>query len=219
VYNFTKESFEKTIAHFNELDSTARMFWVMRPAQVACKNPNGAMTVGLARTVRNELSAKLFTIEMDEETSPSVATAALVDILCWTKSPKAERESMDPDWEFTINKGKILVPRFHWQQMSQAFHQTEGTSDQVCTEKQLTVKTPGLLHTLGWMQVQEQSQSLGSDQVLVTTKATGLNFRVRFSSNSKCRLFYSRPFDIRCTCTLLIFFCQGCVNCSWGFGQ
>lgn len=192
VYKFSEESFQTIIQHLNELQG--QMLWVTRPSQIGCTDPNYAMTLGFLRTARNELSAKLYTVEIDD-TSTAGATAttteSLADILLWTRSAKAESDSMDPDWEFAIVKGQVLVPRFHWQQMSTALQQSSLRSSpqhESSAVKELTVKTPGLLHTMGWMQ--GQAKRLGPSQVMVETKAVGLNFRVS----------YTRPLTISLCC-------------------
>ncbi|ODA79280.1 hypothetical protein RJ55_04873 [Drechmeria coniospora] len=172
VHGLTKDSFESLVAHLNSIN--AKLVWATRPSQVNCEDPRTAMTLGLARTARSELSVKLFTVEIDTKITPSSATEALVDVLMRVQSPELDADSMDPDWEFAVVGNRILVPRMHWQTMSNAFSSTERASDDPSL-KYLTVKTPGLLHTMGWSEVTRTP--LGHGQVLVQTKAIGLNFR------------------------------------------
>ena len=180
VFNFTKDTFQSILKHFNDLNGN-RMLWITRSAQVGCKDPNSAITVGLMRTARNELSAKLYTVEVDmddQETSRQDTTDALVDILSWSKSVKAEYEGIDPDWELAVIKGQVMVPRFHWNQMSAAFERSAKKAQQGSSSvsKDLTIKTPGLLHTMGW--AEGHVNKPGPKEVLVETRAVGLNFRV-----------------------------------------
>lgn len=134
------------------------------------------MSLGLTRTARSELSVKLFTVEIDDKTNHLAASKCLVDILMRRHSPQLDAESMDPDWEYAVVDGQILVPRMHWQTMAAAFERTNG-DDSCPTEKHLSVKTPGLLHTMGWSQ--SERAPLEHGQVTVQTRAIGLNFRVR----------------------------------------
>ena len=173
VHEMSEVSFKTLIGYLQMLD--AKMLWAIRSAQVACKDPRAAMALGLARTARSELSAKLFTVEVDDATPNSTATNLLARILLRVQAPELDAESMDPDWEYAIIKGEILVPRLHWQTISEAFLQSEDSIARPSL-KYLHVKTPGLLHTMGWSEAKRDK--LGVGQVLVQTKAIGLNFRV-----------------------------------------
>lgn len=175
VHDFSEETYKTLVGHLLTLKS--RMIWVTRSAQVGCEDPRTAMTLGFVRTARSELSAKIFTVEIDKETDTSVAGNAILDILIRSRSPELDSQVMDRDWEFAIVKGEILIARCHWQTMSRAFAQSPGaqSSGEHATKKYLTVKTPGLLRTMGWGETHVEQP--GQGQVLVHTKAVGLNFR------------------------------------------
>ncbi|PON24523.1 KR domain-containing protein [Trichoderma gamsii] len=172
VHEFTEESFKTMISHLQDLN--AKMVWVLGSAQVKCRDPKAAMSIGLARTARNELSAKLFTLEVEPAAAVQDVTKAISDILVRIQHPELDPEDMDPDWEFALVDGKVLVPRLHWQTMSEAFDNTVVAAN-VSSSKFLTVKTPGLLHTIGWSE--ETKKPLAEGEVRVKTKAVGLNFR------------------------------------------
>jgi hypothetical protein len=171
VHEFSEESFNTFVGYLEALD--ARMIWATSSAQVGCQDPRAAMILGLARTARSELSAKLFTVEIDSRTPVSTATEALVSILIRVQTIEPDALSMDPDWEYAIVDSQVLVPRLHWQTMSEAF--AEDKVDKHLW-KQLALKTPGLLNTMLWNDLDPQSPGWG--QVVVQTKAIGLNFRV-----------------------------------------
>lgn len=173
VHEFTEESFKTMISHLQTLN--AKMVWVLGSAQVKCRDPKAAMSIGLARTARNELSAKLFTLEVEPAAAIQDVTKAISDILVRIQHPELDPEDMDPDWEFALVDGKVLVPRLHWQTMSEAFDSTAVAAN-ASSSKFLTVKTPGLLHTIGWSE--ETKKPLTEGEVRVKTKAVGLNFRV-----------------------------------------
>ncbi|GJN68105.1 type I Iterative Polyketide synthase (PKS) [Purpureocillium lilacinum] len=174
VHDLTEPSFKTLVAQLQALDLDAKVIWATRSAQVACTDPRTAMSLGLTRTARSELSVKLFTVEIDDKTNHLAASKCLVDILMRRHSPQLDAESMDPDWEYAVVDGQILVPRMHWQTMAAAFERTNG-DDSRPTEKHLSVKTPGLLHTMGWSQ--SERAPLEHGQVTVQTRAIGLNFR------------------------------------------
>ncbi|KAL7918585.1 polyketide synthase [Trichoderma austrokoningii] len=172
VHEFTEKSFKTTISHLQALD--ANMLWVLGSAQVKCTDPKAAMSLGLARTARNELSAKIFTLEIEPAAVIQDVTEAISSILVRSQHSDLGPEGMDSDWEFALVDGKVMVPRLHWQTMSDAFDSTVVAADS-SSPKFLTVKTPGLLHTIGWSE--EARKPLAKGEVRVTTKAMGLNFR------------------------------------------
>ena len=48
-----------------------KVLWLCSPSQVQCKDPKSAQTLGIARTVRTELSIPFFTMEIDTKESRS----------------------------------------------------------------------------------------------------------------------------------------------------
>lgn len=83
------------------------------------------------------------------------------------------------DYEYAVKNGEILIPRLHWQTVSQAFSEVRGPRPADTYDmklKHITVKTPGLLHTMNW--TDGKVNDLREGEVLVETKAVGLNFRV-----------------------------------------
>ncbi|EDU45986.1 fatty acid synthase S-acetyltransferase [Pyrenophora tritici-repentis Pt-1C-BFP] len=161
----------------------ALILWIMPAVQVGkVKDPQSALTLGLARTARNELSLPFLTVEVDE-TSTGVGAAA-------TKITKIFRKtrfehfnpsgSIDPDYEYAIVHEEILIPRLHWQTLSEVvegiriedMRAIEGEKPQW----RIAMRTPGLLHTLTWIPC-EQSAFPIENEVLVESKVIGLNFR------------------------------------------
>ncbi|KAI2627176.1 putative polyketide synthase [Xylaria nigripes] len=175
LHGMTEETFKTVIGYLTSQKQT--MLWMTHASQILCEDPRAAMVLGLARTARNELALPLFTIEVETATSTSLATEAITDILLRAKSTHVNPESVDPDYEFSIVNGEILIPRLHWQTLSKAFSQTNNIrkADDGSIRKRLTMKTPGLLHTMQWSDA--DTPDLGDEDVLVETRAVGLNFR------------------------------------------
>ncbi|KOS17128.1 Lovastatin nonaketide synthase [Escovopsis weberi] len=161
----------------------ASVFWMMPASQVGdVRDPGAAMMLGLARVARNELSIPLLTVEVDESTTSNTAAAsAMVKILSRARSKSlAQHDLMDLDKEYALVDGEILVPRLHWQTAPRAFQSTalishNGDSN-LKTVRRLALSTPGLLHTMTWAQC-VGSGSPAEGEVLVETRAFGLNFR------------------------------------------
>lgn len=180
----SEETFHTVMAYLGSQKTT--MLWATRASQVACEDPRAAMVLGLARTARNEMSLPLFTIEVDGATPLATATESVAKIMLHANSGHVinkENELVDPDYEFAISNadGEILIPRLHWQTMSGAFAQLadddydNGDAKDATPRKRITMKTPGLLHTMKWSNAESVSPEEG--EILVETKAVGLNFR------------------------------------------
>lgn len=165
----------------------AAILWITPALQVGdVRDPRSAMSLGLARTARNELSLRFFTVEVDEATtSAATAASAVARILhrAREENPRTQ-ESMDPDYEYAIVKEEILVPRIHWQTSSEALVESDQPRDKNKTDAVtaapwgITMRMPGLLHTMAWNQALS-SRLPGEGEVLVESRAVGLNFRVR----------------------------------------
>lgn len=191
VHGFSQETFTTTVNCLTTLG--AKMIWAIPAAQVGCEDPRSAMTLGLARTARNELSAKIYTVELDSSTPVSEATLALAEILSRLYKPELDGDAMDPDWEYAVVKGQVLIPRFHWQPMLDALSGSAEDADGSLS-RSLTIRSPGLLHTMEWVQCPRQKVLEG--QVVVETKAIGLNFRVSRPHPSAAPSLFSLYFCI-----------------------
>jgi hypothetical protein len=172
---FSENTFKCFITFFR--NHKARILWVLPACQVRCQDPKAAMMLGLARTARSEFSVKLLTVEVDNISPPLFPTEAVVKLLLDGTEPGVVPTNMSLDYEYAIVGGEILVPRFHWQTVSDAAarhreqHKTESISSQ-----SIHIGKAGLLHTMKWSECRIKSAPEG--HVLVETKAVGLNFRV-----------------------------------------
>ena len=175
VHGMPEATFKALVGYLETLKS--RILWVTRSSQVSCEDPRAAMVLGFARTARNELSIPLYTVEMDTVTPARTAVDALARILLRVNgSPGCDvaDTEMDPDWEFAIVNGDILVPRLHWQSVSDAFHRFDGPSGEP-SFKQITIQAPGSLRTMQW--ADKKLAPLQEGEVRIRTKVTGLNFK------------------------------------------
>ncbi|KAI1361572.1 putative polyketide synthase [Xylaria arbuscula] len=152
-----------------------RILWIMRGSQIGCTDPRAAMTLGLARTARNELSVNLVTVEIDSEATPA-STAAAIHKLLFQASSSVGPDSLNPDYEFAVVDDEILIPRFHWQTAPDASMRYRGHAVRENEElRSLLIGTPGLLRTMSWSGGDIPTPADG--EVLVKTEAVGLNFR------------------------------------------
>lgn len=186
AHELTEHSFKSLVEHLQSINS--KMIWLVGSSQVKCEDPKAAMSIGLVRTARNEYSTSIYTLEIETAASVPTVTKAVSDLLLHIQTSAIDIDSMGQDFEYALINDKLLVPRLHWQTVSGAFENL-GVASRESSSKHLIVKTPGLLHTIGW--AEEIKKPLGEDEVRVETKAVGLNFRVRLFS----------PFIPLCPCT------------------
>ncbi|PKX91350.1 type I polyketide synthase [Aspergillus novofumigatus IBT 16806] len=149
------------------------MLWVTRSAQVGCSEPGYALVLGLARTLRSELSIDLATLEVNEFTpSTWVIVLEVMD-----KFMRRDRSGhMDHDFEYALADGVVQIGRFEKFSVSKALQQKEESSLSGTTSaKRLSIGNFGSLQTLCW--VDESSRPLQGREIRVATRAVGLNFR------------------------------------------
>ncbi|KAI1300936.1 putative polyketide synthase [Xylaria venustula] len=173
VHGFSDTSFETVVRYLRA--HKAHICWVMPVSQAECEDPRAAMTLGLARTARNELSLQLFTLEVDEVTSNTVAAEAVTKILFKVVSSESSLDTLDPDYEYAIIRGEIFIPRFHWETVNESAARLRSGQTPISYMKRMDMGTQGLLRSISW--VEEKVPSPVEGTVLVEMRAAGLNFR------------------------------------------
>lgn len=151
--------------------SSSGMLWLTKSAQMNSSEPEYAQIVGLARSVRNELSIDLATVEMDN-TQDETTFNRVIDILSKFQS-RSKNLDIDPEFEYAISNGVINISRFHWISVSNEL--AAGTDS--TAPKTLEIGKRGSLKTLRW--VQRSEIKLIGDEVAVEVRAAGMNFKVR----------------------------------------
>lgn len=175
---------------------TGKLLWLTQASQVDCEDPRAAMVLGLARSARQETGVGLFTVELDKLTPISDATRAVAQILMRINTRDVDFEHADPDYEFAISDGQVLIPRLHWQTISDAFKLPGKKETTMVPAKSLRVETPGRLQSMYWEQ--GETDPLGPGEVLVQSRAAGLNFRVSIHLTKGIRTKYQRQLTILC---------------------
>ncbi|KAK5991611.1 Highly reducing polyketide synthase gloL [Cladobotryum mycophilum] len=146
------------------------MLWLTRSAQVACTDPRYALVLGLARTVRKELSLDFWTVELETlDAAAAECTAALYQRFHNRHSLPQDRNI---DYEFAVYDGTVNVGRHHWLNTSL---ELEGQVREL-DPKLLTISRFGMIDSLHW--VQHPEAFLQPDEVEIKVLYTGLNFRV-----------------------------------------
>lgn len=144
------------------------LLWVTRLSSVGCTDPRYAQVVGLARTLRSEMSIDFAILETDKVVSPAGASAVANVV---SKFQTREDDGvLGPDLEYAIHKGQTLVNRIFPFSLDE-----ELLVSQDSDEAALTQQHPGRLNTLTWSVT--SSAPPKDNEVEVEIYATGLNFR------------------------------------------
>ena len=99
-------AFQALIRHLD----AEKVLWLCPPFQVRCKDPRSAQTLGVARTVRTELSLPLFTMEID--INESRFEELVHGVLQKIRTTKDEA-SLHADKEFVVTDGQVCIGRYH----------------------------------------------------------------------------------------------------------
>jgi hypothetical protein len=164
-------TFQQYIGNLNK----AGLLWVTRSAQFNCKDPRYSHVLGVARTIRSELSVDFATFEIDEVSSGAID--ALLQV--FGKFQRRTKDGdFDPNLEFAFSEGTIHIPRFHWISVPKRLSTIPQKEQPL---KKINIGKFGLLHSIQWVQ-QKSISNLAPGQIEVEPRAVGMNFKV-------CRLF------------------------------
>ncbi|KAH6658527.1 KR domain-containing protein [Truncatella angustata] len=170
--NITQESFVVFRDFVSELSTRGNgLFWLTRSSQVAARDPRWAQTIGTMRSIRSELNVDLTTCEIDETDGKSLSAALKV----FQKFQNRRSDpNLLPDYEYAIADGVVHIPRLYPATINKelrGYAQLEGPE----VGSDVTIGQFGRLNTLGWTAT--PVRDLGPDDVLVETKALGMNFK------------------------------------------
>jgi acyl transferase domain-containing protein len=168
--NISEARYYAFLRFVQNLGSSA-MIWVTKPCQVECTDPRYAQILGLARTLRNEFAVELVTLELEDLTSGSKILQVFEKFKGRDKNAR-----FNPDYEYAISDGVILLPRFHWISIDDKL----ASSPSLDGPKRLGIGKLGFLNTLQWKDV--SSHEIVEDQLEIKVRAVGLNFRVCYHS-------------------------------------
>ncbi|KAL8671106.1 MAG: hypothetical protein Q9168_004388 [Polycauliona sp. 1 TL-2023] len=145
------------------------LLWITKVAQIECKDPDYAMVLGLARSLRNELSMHFATCEL-ESFEEADSLAAMMKVL-GEFSLRACDLDKNPDLEYVYSNGSVQISRVYPIKVSKLLEAPK----QDCQPKKLAIDRPGILQSLNWRQT--AVEALGGDDVAIEVRAVGLNFR------------------------------------------
>ncbi|KAM0256221.1 hypothetical protein ACHAQJ_005092 [Trichoderma viride] len=168
-FETTEQTFTAWQSYISKFPAEKGLLWLTGHAQVGLQDPRYATTIGATRNIRSELSLDFATLEMD------LTNFDAEDVLnVFEKFYNREKDDeFDPDWEYAIVNGRVMVPRYQWIDIAE--HRGEAASVKFGSSKKLEIARRGQLQTLQW--VEDEAIPLQDDQVEIEPHAVGLNFK------------------------------------------
>lgn len=179
-------AFQAYLAALGAAPGSPGVLWVTRPAQAGCRDARYGQSIGIARTVRSELSLAFGTLEVADGDAAET-TGAVVRVYEHFAAARraaaadAADAPLDPDYEYAFFGRRVHVPRFRW----------VGVADRLCAAvqdapKKLDIGRMGQLRTLQWVEERKVEEAeLGADEVEVEPRAVGMNFKVWSTGRSE----------------------------------
>ncbi|KAI9657994.1 MAG: Type I Iterative PKS [Bathelium mastoideum] len=168
---FLHEMDEKGFDEFKQILQNLRgsgILWVTGLAQVKCLDPRYGMILGMARTIRTELSLDVATMELEKFDSQGWEAVAAV-------LPEFQRRSdygeIRPSLEWTYVDGFIQVGRYHWISVTKQLSVASSRG----SARKLEVGKRGFLNSLYWKRYTPPEPD--GNFVQIRNYAAGLNFK------------------------------------------
>ena len=149
------------------------ILWLTSRSQMLSDNPRSAQTLGVARTIRSELTVSFVTLEIDPKENEF---GNLVMQVFRKVASRKDDDTLAPDREYTVDDGLIKVGRYH------PFSLQTELGEKSClpatnSAMTLEIMKPGLMQTVQWSR-KAMPVEIGEEEVEIQTAVVGLNFRV-----------------------------------------
>ncbi|PKX95178.1 putative polyketide synthase [Aspergillus novofumigatus IBT 16806] len=158
--------FQRVTSHITK----GRALWLMRSIQLveADPDPARALTLGVMRTIRQELARGISTVEIEQ-----LDDAAMHRVIEIFEKVKTYDETQDPDldYEFVLKDNDVYVGRFQWSSLDSVITSAPETGSRV-----LDIGSHGMLDTLKWS-LSGRGLCMAEDDIEVDIKCVGLNFK------------------------------------------
>ncbi|OAQ57609.1 polyketide synthase [Pochonia chlamydosporia 170] len=165
--------------------STKDITYVTRGGTQDSNNPSANLMTGMARSIRSEnMGLNLTTLDVEHGAllSKDESVAAIITVFSVGSN---SGDSETPDWEYAIRNGNPMVQRVLLENdindVALTLHtapKPELTSfQQPGRPLKLGVGTPGRLDTLRFEDDDDSAKPLAADEVEISVKAMGLNFK------------------------------------------
>ncbi|UKZ71288.1 putative secondary metabolism biosynthetic enzyme [Trichoderma atroviride] len=168
-FEMSENAFNAWQRYIGKFPAGKGLLWVTGHAQVGSQDPRYATTIGATRNIRSELSLDFATLELDLDKFDAEAVLSVFKRF----RNRVKDDEFDPDWEYAIVNGSVMVPRYQWinaEELSSKEAHVEFNSP-----KKLEIARMGQLQTLRW--IEDEIIPLQADQVEIEPRAVGMNFK------------------------------------------
>ncbi|EFX00060.1 polyketide synthase [Grosmannia clavigera kw1407] len=163
--------------------TAAGLLWVTRGAHMQATNPTGSMALGLTRTLRSEMAARVATIDLDPRPSGQTERQVSLVLQAFGRIFRPTTEGEDADMEYAEQDGGLAVPRIvddvetNLLVHRELYGSAPYTQDfaQPGRQLKLAIGTKGALDTLYF--AEDEPTELGKDEIELRVEATGMNFK------------------------------------------
>ena len=168
------------------LSSASQVLWITCGGAMDVEYAEAGLTTGLARSARSDNEALwIITLDLDPQQKSAEDTAKIVlKILHASLITRAEAPSRE--FEYVERGGRVYIPRLVEDQSLQAYLTASTTQPE--TELQplfqhdrplhLEIESPGLLDSIRFVEDETPQKSLGTDELRMDLRASGVNFRM-----------------------------------------
>ncbi|KAF4424085.1 Highly reducing polyketide synthase gloL [Colletotrichum fructicola] len=126
------EDLKKTILSAQD----EKVLWVTGACQIECKNPNDSLVLGLARTLRRELSMDFVTLELE---SFDANGWKVMHTILNSFGQRINGGDLDPESEYVFSQGLLHISRFHSVEVSKLLQESsEASSEEIRGHKGLS---------------------------------------------------------------------------------
>lgn len=164
-YNLSSSKLRTMQTFLNKCESS-NIIWAMKGSEIDCKDPRHAMALGAIRSLRGELHLPITTIQLEDTQS----LHSLVEVLD-VQQRQTVSEVLDPDFEFSVHKGLVMIPRILPVSIAE-----ELFGDESLDNDRIELQAGnGSIDTLSW--VATRSKPCGELDIEIDVKSVGLNFK------------------------------------------
>ncbi|KAL6694561.1 KR domain-containing protein [Trichoderma pleuroticola] len=168
-FEMTKDTFTSWQNYLGKFPAERGLLWVTGHAQVGSQDPRYVTSIGATRNIRSELSLDFATLEMD---LANFDADSILHVFHKFRN-RAKDDEFDPDWEYAIVNGRVMIPRYQW--IDIAKHAGETPCTKSGRPRKLEIARMGQLQTLQW--AEDETKLLQDGQVEIEPRAVGMNFK------------------------------------------
>jgi hypothetical protein len=175
---FFQDISEQKWKDFKNLTTTAgssAWLWITRSSEIGALDPCHGQILGLARTLRSELSLNIATLQMDSF-DPALACKVFT---VFQHQSQRDRSAASFEYEYMASQGRIYTPRIRPYSVNKSLLEPPSKT----LSRHLDVAKTRRIGTIQW--TSHDDTPLPDDHVEIEMKVVGLNFKVGHYANPK----------------------------------